>query len=67
MEDEFKHQQTVEVNGVKAQQTYKKKTNDTQLMFAYEERFFVTVNGSDMLPDETWGMVEKLKLEELAN
>ncbi|MBU2948113.1 hypothetical protein [Zobellia uliginosa] len=66
-EDEFKHQQTVEVNGVKAQQTYKKKTNDTQLMFAYEERFFVTVNGSDMLPDETWGMVEKLKLEELAN
>ncbi|MGJ8737482.1 hypothetical protein [Zobellia laminariae] len=66
-EDEYKHQQTVEVDGVKAQQTYKKKSNHTQLMFAYKERFLVTVNASDMLPEETWDMVRKLKLEELTD
>ncbi|WP_276168482.1 hypothetical protein [Zobellia alginiliquefaciens] len=64
-EDEYKHQQTVEVNGVQAQQTYKKKSNDTQLMFAYAERFLVTVNGYDMQPDETWDMVKALKLGQL--
>ncbi len=64
-EDEYKHQQTVEINGIKAQQIYKKKSNDTQLMFAYEDRFLVTINANDMLPEETWGMVDELKLEQL--
>ncbi len=64
-EDEYKHQQTVEVNGVKAQQTYKKKSNDTQLMFAYAERFLVTINAYDIPPEETWDIVNELKLEQL--
>lgn len=61
-EDEYKHQQTVEVNGIKAQQTYKKKSNDTQLLFAYQERFLVTVNATDMNAAETWELTEKLNL-----
>ncbi|MBT9186814.1 hypothetical protein [Zobellia russellii] len=64
-EDEYKHQQTVEVNGIKAQQTYKKKSNDTQLMFAYAERFLVTINAYDIPPEETWDIVNELKLEQL--
>lgn len=64
-EDELKHQQTVEVNGVKAQQTYKKKSNDTQLMFAYQERFLVTVNSTNMNAEETWQLTKKLNLEDL--
>ena len=39
-EDEHKHQKTVNVDGITAQQTYKKKTNDTQLLFAFQERFW---------------------------
>lgn len=66
-EDEFKHLQTVEVNGVKAQQIYKKKSNNTQLMFAYRERFLVTVNTIDINVEETWQMTEKLNLEELVD
>lgn len=66
-EDEYKHQQTVEVDDVKAQQTYKKKSNDTQLIFAYQERFLVTVNATDMDVEETWQLTEKLNLEDLAD
>lgn len=65
VEDEYKHQQTVTVNDVKAQQTYKKKANDTQLMFAYDERFLITINATDMNVKDTWDMTKKLALEEL--
>ncbi|WP_123772329.1 hypothetical protein [Zobellia sp. OII3] len=65
-EDAVKHRQTVEVKGIKAQQTYKKKSNDTQLMFAYDERFLVTINAYKMQPDETWDLVHKLDLVDLA-
>ncbi len=67
VEDEYKHQQTVTVKGIKAQQTYKKKANNTQLMFAYEERFLITINATDMNADETWNMTQKLDLEELVD
>ncbi|MFS4417287.1 hypothetical protein [Maribacter sp. 2307ULW6-5] len=65
-EDEYEHQQTVEVGGIKAQQTYKKKLNDTQLLFAYRERFLVTVNATDINVAETWELTEKLNLGALA-
>jgi len=66
-EDEYKHQQTVTVDGIKAQQTYKKKVNNTQLMFAYKERFLITINATDMDTKETWKMTQKLDLEELVD
>ena len=66
-EDEYKHKQTVTVDGTKAQQTHKKKTNDTQLLFAYEERFLITINASDMNVDETWVMTKKLDFKELVD
>lgn len=56
VEDENKHQQT-----------YKKKANNTQLMFAYQERFLITINGTDMNAEETWEMTQQLDLEELVN
>ncbi len=65
MEDERKHQQTVTVDGIKAQQTYFKKRNNTQLMFMYGERFLVTINSTDMNVEATWNLVEKLDLEKL--
>lgn len=65
VEDEYKHQQTVTVDGIKAQQTYKKKTNNTQLMFAYKERLLITINTTDMNAEDTWEMVEELNLDEL--
>ncbi|TMM58751.1 hypothetical protein FEE95_04785 [Maribacter algarum] len=64
-EDEYKHLQTVTVDGIKAQQTYKKKANNTQLMFAYQERFLITVNGTSMNVEETWEFTRKLDLEAL--
>jgi len=66
-EDEYKHKKTVEVDGIKAQQTYKKRANDTQLLFAYQERFLVTINASDMNVDETWRTVEKMNFETLVD
>lgn len=65
MEDESKHQQTVTIDGVKAQQTYYKKRNNTQLIFMYGERFLVTVNSSDMDVDATWNIVDEVALENL--
>jgi hypothetical protein len=67
VEDEYKHQQTVTVKGIKAQQTYKKKANNTQLLFAYEERFLITINATEMNVEETWEMTQKLDLEELVD
>jgi len=67
VEDERKHQQTVTVDGIKAQQTYFKKRNNTQLMFMYGERFLITINSTDMDVEETWEMVEELDLGELVD
>lgn len=64
-EDEYKHQQTVTVDGIKAQQTYKKKNNNTQLIFAYQERFLVNISSTDMNVDETWAMTNMLDLDKL--
>ncbi len=66
-EDEYKHQKTVTVDGIKAQQTYKKKVNNTQLLFAFQERFLITINATDMNVEETWNMTRKLDLQDLVD
>ena len=66
-EDENRHLQTVEENGIQAQQTYLKKRNETKVQFVYEKRFGVMVSGFDMSPEETWEAIEKLDLEKLLN
>ena len=65
MEDERKHQQTVEVDGIRAQQTYYKKNNRTKLMFVFKERFMVSIDGTDMTTDETWELTKKLDFAKL--
>lgn len=67
MEDENKHQQTVTVDGIKAQQTYYKKRKNTQLIFMYSERFLVKVTSSAMNVDATWALIDKLELEDLVD
>ncbi|MFP2997838.1 hypothetical protein ABN763_18135 [Spongiivirga sp. MCCC 1A20706] len=66
MEDEYKHEKTVTVGGIKARQTFNKKRTSTTLTFLYNKRFMVQVDGTDMTPEETWGMVKKIQLKKLA-
>lgn len=67
MEEETEHKHTLSVNvdGIRAQQTFHKKRNETALQFVFERRFGVMVNSIRMNPNETWKMVEKLDLAEL--
>lgn len=66
-EDEYKHIKAVEVDGIRAQQTFHKKRNETALQFVVDNRFGVMVNGVNMDPGQTWGIVEELDLNELAD
>lgn len=65
-ENEYRHQQTVFRNDIKIQQTYKKQANDTDLVFALDERYMIIINSVGMDPNETWEMVEGLNLDELS-
>lgn len=64
-EDENKHLKTVSHNGIKAQQTYYKKNNDTKIQLLYDQRFAITVNAKNMDPDQTWNAIEKLNFKKL--
>ncbi|SHI55173.1 hypothetical protein [Pseudozobellia thermophila] len=66
-EDENKHKKNIEVDGIKARQTYWKKTNKTMLSFTYNGRFLVTVNATGLDPEETWELVDRLNLDDLAD
>jgi len=64
-EDENKHVRTVTVNGIKAQQTYHKKREDTDIQFVYNDRFGVMVTGKDLQPEKTWELIDKINLGKL--
>lgn len=64
-DNEFQHMKTLERNGIQAKQTYYKKQNKTQLLFLYDDRFLVEINGDGMGVDETWQAVGKLNLKDL--
>lgn len=64
-EDEWKHTQSIEHDGILAQQTFHKKKNETAVQFVYENRFGVIISGQNLNPDETWRMIEKLDLRDL--
>ncbi|NNE76739.1 MAG: hypothetical protein HKN31_06660 [Pricia sp.] len=64
-ENEYKHSKSLEVKGIKAQQTFHKKRNETALQFVYKKRFGIMVNSVKMNPEETWAMLEKLDLDRL--
>lgn len=65
-EDESKHLKTVERKGIKARQTYFKQRNNTSISFLYRDRFMVEVRAENMGVEETWGLVDALDLEDLA-
>jgi len=64
-ENELKHLKPVTKNGIRAQETYFKNKNSTELQFVYKDRFGVTIQTENMIPEETWQLVEKLNLEAL--
>ena len=64
-EDEHKHLQTITRDGIRAKQTYFKKRNKTELQFTYRERLVVMVNAKEFVPEDTWGFVDELNLEDL--
>jgi len=66
-EDERKHIKAVEVNGIRAQQTFHKTRNETALQFVVDKRFGVMINAVNMNPAETWSIIKELNLEELKN
>ncbi len=66
-EDESKHLKTVTVNSIRAQQTYYKKRDDTQIQFVYNDRFGVIVNSKDMNPEATWALIDKIGLDKLSD
>ncbi|MGI9547306.1 MAG: hypothetical protein ACR2MM_08725 [Flavobacteriaceae bacterium] len=65
-EDENKQQKTLEVQGIKAQQVYHKKSNKTELQFVYLDRFMVSVSATNRNPEETWQLIEHLDLARLS-
>lgn len=64
-EDENKHMQTVERDGIRARQTYFKQRNNTALSFLYKERFMIEVRADNLGVEETWQMVDALRLPDL--
>jgi len=66
-EDEHRHIKAVKVDGIRVQQIFHKKRNETVLQFVVDKRFGTIINGVNMKPDETWKMVEKLNLNALSD
>jgi len=64
-ENDHKHLKSVTVNGIKAQETYFKKKNSTDIQFIFKDRFGVTINAKNMMPEETWQLVKELNLKQL--
>lgn len=64
-EDEREYKKTVKFEDTKALQTYNKNYNNTSLIFVYNSRFGVTVKTQNIDVDDTWDMVQKLKLKKL--
>ena len=58
--------QTVERDGIRARQTYYKQTNNTVLSFLYKDRFMIDIRAENIGVEETWEMVEALRLTDLA-
>ena len=67
VEDDKKQQETIERNGIKAQQTYHKKTNTTEVQFLHGGRFSIGIKGRNMDSEETWNHIRALKLSDLSD
>ncbi len=70
-ESEYEHKKTMSYKGIKAVQILKKPRTPSsapkvQLQFVYEGRFGIMANSTNMTPEETWEIIEKLDLQELA-
>ena len=64
-EDANKHEKTVVVDGIRAQQTYTKRNKRTSIIFVYEGRFGISVTSYQINPEETWEIIKLLNLKAL--
>lgn len=64
-ETEEKKEQLIERKGVKALETYYKQRNNSEIKTTVDGRFFVDVNAKGMNLEETWELIEKLRIEKL--
>lgn len=64
-ETETEVKKSVEKNGIKAIEEYKKDNSSSSLKFIVKNRFLLTIEGTNLTIDELWKAVKALKPDEL--
>lgn len=64
-ESETKLERIVERKGNKALETYYKEKNSTEIKAVIESRYIVLADAKNMDVDDTWKLIDKLKIERL--
>jgi len=64
-ESETKSRRTVEKNGKKAIEEYRKNNNNSTIEFMENERFYIKGTGTNMDLDETWDNIEEMDADKL--
>jgi len=66
-DDGREHQKVVDVNGIRAQETFDKVRIRTVLNFVYQNRFMIAITTTHMDPEECWSYVALLGLDSLSD
>lgn len=64
-ESETKIRKTVQKNGVKAIEEYRKNNNSTTIEFMQSNRFYIKATGTNMDLEETWDAIEEIDSSDL--
>lgn len=66
-EDQTGYERTEKRDGITILETYKNEQygNQSRMKFLYNERFAINATGFRMKPDELWGYIKKLRLQNL--
>ena len=64
-ETEYKIKRTIEKEGVKIFEEYKKDNSRSLIQLMEENRFFITATGTNMDIDETWKTLKKFNVDDL--
>ena len=66
-EDEYKTRRTVNKDGMKAIEEYRKNNNRSSIQFFKDNRFYMNATGTNMDIDETWDAIDELDMEDLGD
>lgn len=64
-ETETKTRKTVQKEGVKAIEEYRKNNNTTTIEFMQNNRFYIKVTGTNMDVEETWDAIDEIEASDL--